>query len=302
MLAEAWYSTLIDHSPSTMQAYRERLDRHILPAFARLRIRELSVGLVDRHLTTIKTKHGSALAKQTRSVLSGVCGLACRLDAMESNPCRETTRLSTKPKKPPAALDLASARQLMAYLTYDDKSIGRDLPDFVSFMLATGLRIGEAAAVTWDCVDLDAGTVDVRGTVLRLTGKGLIIKLSPKSAAGERILELPSWCVAMLKSRGVEGPGGVAGGSAVFPAQLGGLRDPSNTNADLRDAFAFAGEDALTSHSLRKTVATLMDEAGLSARQAADQLGHAQIGMTQDRYFGRKKRATGAAEVLEQLA
>jgi integrase len=34
-------------------------------------------------------------------------------------------------------------------------------------MLATGLRIGEAAAVTWDALDLAAGTVEVRGTVVR---------------------------------------------------------------------------------------------------------------------------------------
>jgi hypothetical protein len=44
-----------------------------------------------------------------------------------------------------------------------------------------------------------------------------------------------------------------------------------------------------------------MDEAGLSARSAADQLGHAKPSLTADIYMGRKKRATGAAEVLEGL-
>ncbi|WP_082399179.1 hypothetical protein [Pseudonocardia sp. EC080625-04] len=48
-----------------------------------------------------------------------------------------------------------------------------------------------------------------------------------------------------------------------------------------------------------KTVATLMDAAGLSSRQAADQLGHAKVSMTQDNYFGRKVARTGAAGVLE---
>src|SRR5690348_16283750 len=41
----------------------------------------------------------------------------------------------------------------------------------------------------------------------------------------------------------------------------------------------------VTSHTFRRTVATLMDEAGLSARAAADQLGHAKVSMTQDHYF-----------------
>ena len=42
-----------------------------------------------------------------------------------------------------------------------------------------------------------------------------------------------------------------------------------------------------------------MDAAGLTARQAADQLGHAEVSMTQDSYFGRNLASTGAAGVLE---
>jgi integrase len=41
-----------------------------------------------------------------------------------------------------------------------------------------------------------------------------------------------------------------------------------------------------------------MDDAGLSARAAADQLGHARVSMTQDFYFGRRVARTGAADVL----
>ena len=64
-------------------------------------------------------------------------------------------------------------------------------------------------------------------------------------------------------------------------------------------AFDEAGYEWVTSHIYRKTVATLMDDAGLTARQAADQLGHAKVSMTQDNYFGRKVARTGAAGLLE---
>jgi integrase len=43
----------------------------------------------------------------------------------------------------------------------------------------------------------------------------------------------------------------------------------------------------ITSHSFRKTVATMLDDAGLSPRVVADQLGHARPSMTQDVYMGR---------------
>ena len=89
-------------------------------------------------------------------------------------------------------------------------------------------------------------------------------------------------------------------GRQVFPAPVaGGIRDPSNTLKMMREAFKRAGFEGVTSHYFRKTVATLMDEPGVSAPSAADQLGHAKPSLTADIYMGRKKRATGAAEVLE---
>ena len=87
--------------------------------------------------------------------------------------------------------------------------------------------------------------------------------------------------------------------AVVFTSPLGGLRDPSNTQADLRTVFASVGYPWVTSHVYRKTVATLMDTSGCTARQAADQLGHAKVSMTQDTYFGRRVTRTGAAAVLE---
>jgi integrase len=45
----------------------------------------------------------------------------------------------------------------------------------------------------------------------------------------------------------------------------------------------------------RKTAATELDRAGLTARQIADQLGHSKVSMAQDRYLGRRASGTEAA-------
>lgn len=194
-LAQIWFDQALesDFSPGTLHLYRDCLDRQILPAMADLRIRELTTGLVDRHLAVVRRKHGSALAKTTKSVLSNMCRLTCRYDALAHNPCRDVARISARPRKRPTALSVEEVRRLTLWLSQDPRSVARDLPDLVSFLLATGLRIGEALAVRWSDLDLEAGTVDIQGTVLRLRPGGLIIKPSTKSAAGQRILELPSW-------------------------------------------------------------------------------------------------------------
>jgi integrase len=46
-------------------------------------------------------------------------------------------------------------------------------------------------------------------------------------------------------------------------------------------------------------VATLIDDAGLSARIGADHLGHAKVSMTQDRYMTRGRVHSQVAEVLD---
>lgn len=58
------------------------------------------------------------------------------------------------------------------------------------------------------------------------------------------------------------------------------------------------GLEWVTSHSFRKTTATMLDDAGLSARQIADQLGHARPSMTQDVYMGRRSRNAQAAQAI----
>jgi integrase len=241
------------------------------------------------------------MAKMTKSVLSGVCSLAARHDALDRNPVRDTGSIETSAKKAPKALSADEARDLLSNLDADEEAREADVPDLVAFMLATGCRIGEATAVTWSVLDLDAGTVDIKSTVVRVTGQGLLRK-STKTASGARTLLLPPWSVEKLRSRAGRLGAAEAGAEIpVFPAPLGGWRDPSNTQADLRGAFSKAGFGHITSHALRKTTETMLDHAGLSARAIADQLGHANPSLTQDVYLGRQVASTGAAAALEAL-
>lgn len=59
--------------------------------------------------------------------------------------------------------------------------------------------------------------------------------------------------------------------------------------------------DGLVSHTLRKTVASFLDDGEVSTRKISDQLGHSKVSMTQDRYLGRKLTDRQTADVLEKL-
>lgn len=247
VVAEAWYREAVDaeRSPTTLEAYRGCLDRHILKAFGGLRCREITTGIVDRHLRAIAANYGPGSAKTARSVVSGVCGLACRRDAMPANPVREVGTLPKAPKKPRTALTLVQARQFLALASYHDLSVQRDLIPLVMAMIGTGARVGEMCALCWDALDLDQGLIEIRGTTVRLKGRGTLVKPAPKSEAGERILRLPSWLVRMLQAR-AENPrpciteiplttGDIWHSSPVFPSEHGFLRDRRNTAADIKE-------------------------------------------------------------------
>ena len=59
--------------------------------------------------------------------------------------------------------------------------------------------------------------------------------------------------------------------------------------------------EGLASHTLRKTVASVLDDAAVSTRKISDQLGHSKVSMTQDRYLGRRLTDRETADVLETL-
>lgn len=315
-VAELWFARVQSKvtdgelAENSAETYRRQLDNHILVALGRYRLYEVDTPAVDDFLAAVKDNTGSATAKSCRSVLSGMLGYAVRRGAIDTNPVREAEPLKRSAGRKPRALTADERDQWLTRLERDRIAVAKDLPDLTRFMLATGVRIGEALAVSWDEINLDTGvaglpgTVDIAWNLIRVRGRGLKRVPRPKSEASERTLPLPPFAVAMLRRRKIMASldRDITPGSAVpvFPHSGGGWRDPNNTRRDLRNARGSSEFVWVTSHVFRKTCATILDEAGLSARVMADQLGHARPSMTQDVYIGRKVVNPANAEILQR--
>lgn len=365
-------------SPTSLATYRRALKNHVRPAIGELHIGEATTQRLDAALTGIKEHAGAPTARTCRTVISGAMKLAVRYGALTVNPAREVDAIEANPKNPPRALTTEEVVLLQTCLTADEHAVEADLPDLVTFMLATGVRIGEALAVLWNQIDLEAGTVEITHTVARLPGEGLIRKTT-KSRTGERVLSLPTWAATNLRARHAVD---IRPAAPVFPDTIGGVRDPSNTRRSLRTALSPVGSTArhelgqmlhafrrqkrlsrkqaaeilgwpqtrlelietgrlkpshqlvsilaktygigldntldlfaqlkeaiqptdsdklawIRSHTLRKTTATALDQAGHTARQIADQLGQSKVSITQDTYMGRQLANPVAAQALE---
>ena len=89
--------------------------------------------------------------------------------------------------------------------------------------------------------------------------------------------------MTMLKRRRLAIASGV---QPVFPDSLDGWRDPPNVRRVWRQVRDGAGIQGLVSHTLRKTVASFLDDTAVPTRKISDQLGHSRVSMTQDHYSG----------------
>ncbi|MFI0404946.1 tyrosine-type recombinase/integrase [Actinomadura sp. 3N508] len=143
--------------------------------------------------------------------------------------------------------------------------------------------------------------------------------MRPKTEAGWRVIALPPHLVELCRRRmAMSWPHGdrqitvigeddeetqrpAGDDELLFPGLFGGMRNPSNANRDVKEVLARIDAERfgwVTSHTFRKTVATRLDEASLSARAIADHLGDAKPSMTQDVYMGRGVASARAAEIL----
>jgi integrase len=169
--------------------------------------------------------------------------------------------------------------------------------DPITILAATGLCRSELLALRWvDFVNDD--TIAVTGKIARIQGHGLKRLDCGKTDSSERVIPLPTFAITALTER--RGRPFWGEQAMIFPSTAGTWRDPDNFDKQWRRVRDDLGVPDVTSHSFRKSVATLIDDAGLSARVGADQLGHAKVSMTQDRYMRRGKTHTEVAALLDR--
>lgn len=308
---------------TTHQAYRQWLIGRVLPDIGQTRLRELRVGYLDAYFTRLRARGYKAnTLRMIRKVVRGPLNLAVQHEAIPANPIANINHIAGQPKQA-RALTPEERRRLRTWLagTSDDPdeqkaqetARRRDLPDLVQTMLGTGLRVGELMGVRWRNLNLDGTllvvdgqpmlvpTVTVEGNVTRVRGVGVVFH-DGKTASAKRTVPLPSFVAETLRARRDRVPELARDDIPVFCAMTRngpGWRDPKKVTAWVREIRGWIGLEWMTTHVWRKTAATILDEAGLSARAIADQMGHAQISMTQNVYLGRGGMTPVAAVALE---
>ncbi|MDH6245733.1 site-specific integrase [Mycobacterium sp. OTB74] len=264
-----------------------------------VRVGEGTPARIDAAIRSMRTAHGDVMAVQSKTILKGGLHLAVMANVIGANPVRDVSPIWAKAKPTGAqALTADELRALFTKLRESDDCQRHDLVDPITLFIATGLRISELLGLRWADYDAKAATVTIAGKVIRAAGKGLLRVDETKTAAGRRTIPLPAFAVTVLSAR--KGRPYLGEQPMIFPSTAGTWRDPDNFRARWREVRDDLGVPDAVSHSFRKSLATLIDDEGLSARIGADHLGHSRISMTQDKYMARGRVHTAVADLLDR--
>jgi integrase len=309
-VAELWLeemgqeAALGNLSPTTVRLYRSALKNWALPLLGRLQCREVVVTRCAKVVKNARMKASYDTAKTVKAALSGVCDYAVRHGAMGTNPMRSVGRMTRGKQKAVVALTGAQRIDLLTKLRAygptrqidsNGRSLGQrgqiwlDIPDLMEAMLSTGIRIGEALAILGPDVQATAAAVAVTHHVIRVTGQGLVRRPLRKGNEDQLTLGVLEWSRPMWQRRT-----NAAGDGPLFASFTGELLDPSNVINRISEAMTAVGYEWVTSHVFRKTVGTVLDEAGLPTTAIADQLGNTRA--VAERHY-RKRRVTNHENV-----
>ena len=171
--------------------------------------------------------------------------------------------------------------------------------DLLILNLATGLRIGELLALTWDDIDFEQEILNVNKTVYRFRdpdaseSKYHIEIGSPKTKSSNRSVPLLPNMIQMLKNRKenimkerMTASVKYVDYNLVFCTQKGTPMHYADVVKYFREVIKQIGVDldGMRIHSLRHTFATRCLENGIELRVVQELLGHSSISMTADLY------------------
>lgn len=269
---------------STYVKYRKVINSYIIPGLGHLTLEKLTPQQV-KSLYNKKEKDG--LEPKTIHSIHGVLHKALDNAVAWSLVARNVCDVVKPPrlvKKESQSLTMEQAHKLLESVR------GQRLELVLTLALVTGMRRGELLALRWSDVDMDARTLRVSRTVDYINGFGYVVN-EPKTAAGRRIIMLPTFVVEMLKRYRVEQlEARLKVGSSWEELDLvitdlnGGYFNPRYLAKTFSKLVADAGLPHISFHNLRHSAATLLRSMGVDIKLIQEILGHSNFTITADIY------------------
>jgi integrase len=266
-LSERWHAVVLPTLKLTTGAhYRNALRAHVIPAFGKRKISTIGRFDVETFLSQHSKKYSRSTLRSMRVSLSLVMSWAVACGWIGKNPCAGV--------KLPRDSNCAGRRVLrtvlkLAQVTAIAEKLEEPYSTLVVFLAVTGLRIGEAIAVTWS---------DFDGDVLSITRRICDGDLDTvKSEGSNRRLPIPSELIFRMKQLGE--------GEWIFRSREGTPVNPGNAlKRYVRPVAKELGIAIGGWHDFRHTLTTNMRRSGVHPKVISGILGHSGVTLAMNTY------------------
>ena len=165
-------------------------------------------------------------------------------------------------------------------------------------LFATGLRIGELAALRWE--DVGESDIFIRRTETCYTNSeghyvSEVINL-PKTLAGKRLVPIPTQALWIIKALRELNPDG----EWVFMVKGSRTRTVYFRKA-MSKACDAVGIKRRSPHKIRKTYASILLDNNLSVKVITENMGHTDISVTNEHYARRRKKSSERQKMMSDI-
>jgi integrase len=256
---------------STQRRYRRTLEKHLLPAFGDSRL--CDIGTLDLQQFVLQKMAGGLgweCADHYRNLMSKIFVTAKKWGFFAAD--NPATGVDLPEKKAVREKHVLLPEQIPALLA----ALEKPARTMVLVGVLTGLRVGEILGLRWRDVDFSSGEIRVEQACYR----GLIG--TPKTKNSRRTLPMPESLKDELKRLREKA---ASGEHLVFQTRNGTpFSDTNLLHQHLKPVGRKLGMPWLNWHTLRRTHATLFQQAGGTLREAQAQLGHSKMSTTLEIY------------------
>ena len=281
--------------PSSYDRKETSLINQVFPFIGMLQLSQLSIDNVQDMINQLRQSGLSySSIKKAYEAINECCKYAVIRGDLPKNPCEGVT-LPKNLKRQDGDIKFYTEEQIELLLKqstvkYSNGKYKYRLGYGIQFLLYTGLRIGEALALTWEDVDFDNKIIKVNKNLKQVKNRDsdahasykIIIQNSTKTNSGHRIVPLNNKSIEALNHiKEVTGQY-----KYVFSTETGNNVYGRAYDTMFRKIQANCNfENIYGVHALRHTFASLLFKRGVDVKTVSEILGHKDVSVTYNTYI-----------------
>jgi integrase len=284
--------------PITYSVQERNVRLNILPRWGNYKLKDLTRSEYQKWINELREHYSEGTVRRIHSIFSSALSDAVHeFKIMREHPLQKIKIPKEIDKL--TKINFFSRDQLQLFLDQTKETVKHakyqsSIQYYALFtlMARSGIRIGEALALTWDDIDLDTKTINITKTLVYPLNSTPYLS-TPKSKKSERTIKLDEHTVKTIKKHRINQKEVIlqyenyksTKDNIVFHQHEGRWLRTNVVREYFKEVCKRANLPILSPHALRHTHAVHLLESGANLKYVSERLGHASVKVTADTYL-----------------